>query len=56
MLIKRLSVIKSVQVINETGCRQKNNKKDASYSEGKLVNTQSAFQSSTHKAWQRRKS
>lgn len=30
MLVKRLSGIKSVQVINETGCRQKSNKKDAS--------------------------
>lgn len=56
ILIKRLSVIKSVQVINETGCRQKSNKNDASYSKGKPVNTPLAFQSSMNKAWQKKKS
>lgn len=39
MLVKRLSGIKSVQVINETGCRQKRNKNNATYSEGEPINT-----------------
>lgn len=47
MLVKRLSGIKSVQVINETGCRQKRNKKNATYSEGEPINT---FSISDHHA------